>query len=191
MLLRDHYYSANKWRIVEIKKFSIGAGTTKVLVPKRLCLVVSSRSVRRQPEKLGRQWWKVWNKVLPGDWCRQSGVLVDQVCQRHEWVVPGIAARYREELCSSVLQSYTVCAPEPAASEGWRVHLWCGRNVSEAIISTNSQNSKTSSTVWLTHECAHTHTSIVMDSMQCCPWRESQITVSPTSENIFTHKINP
>ena len=25
----------------------------------RLCLVVSSRSVRRQPEKLGRRWWKV------------------------------------------------------------------------------------------------------------------------------------
>ena len=97
MLLRDYYYSANKWRIVEIKKFSIGAGTTAVLVPKRLCLVVSSRSVKRQPDKLGRRWWKVWNKVLPGDRCRQSGVLVDQVCQRHEWVVPGIAARYREE----------------------------------------------------------------------------------------------
>ena len=32
-------------------------------------------------------------------------------------MVPGIAARYREELCSSVLQSYTVCAPGPAASE--------------------------------------------------------------------------
>jgi len=29
-------------------------------MPKRLCLVVSSRSVRRQPEKLGRRWWKVW-----------------------------------------------------------------------------------------------------------------------------------
>ena len=43
----------------EIKKFSIGAGTTAVLVPKRQCLVVSSRSVRRQPEKLGRRWWKV------------------------------------------------------------------------------------------------------------------------------------
>ena len=79
-----------------------------MLVPKRLCLVVSSRSVRRPPEKLGRRWWKVWNKVLPGDRCRQSGVLVDQVCQLHEWVVPGIAAWYREELCSSVLQSYTV-----------------------------------------------------------------------------------
>ena len=79
-----------------------------MLVPKRLCLVVSSRSVRRQPEKLGRRWWKVWNKVLPGDRCKQSGVLVDQVCQLHEWVVPGIAAWYREELCSSVLQSYTV-----------------------------------------------------------------------------------
>ena len=48
MLLRDHYYSANKWRIVEIKWFSIGAETTAVLVPKRLCLVVSSRSVRWQ-----------------------------------------------------------------------------------------------------------------------------------------------
>ena len=34
-----------------------------------------------------------------------------------------LAARYREGLCSSVLQSYTVCAPGPAASEGWRVHL--------------------------------------------------------------------
>jgi len=56
-------------------------------MPKRLCLVVSSRSVRRKPEKLGRRWWKVWNKVLPGDRCRQSGVLIDQVCQRHEWVV--------------------------------------------------------------------------------------------------------
>ena len=31
MLLRDHYYSANKWRTVEIKKFSIGAGTTPFL----------------------------------------------------------------------------------------------------------------------------------------------------------------
>ena len=103
MLLRDHYYSANKWRIVEIKKFSIGAGTTAVLVPKRLCLIVSSRSVRQQPEKLGRRWWKVWNKVLPSDRCWQSAVLVDQVCQRHQWVVPGIAARYREELCSSVV----------------------------------------------------------------------------------------
>jgi len=41
--------------------FSIGAGTTAVLMPKRQCLVVSSRSVRRQPEKLGRRWWKVWN----------------------------------------------------------------------------------------------------------------------------------
>ena len=89
------------------------------------CLVVSSRSVRRQPEKLGRRRWKVWNKVLPGDRCRHSRVLVDQVCQRHEWVVPGITARYREGLCSSVLQSYTVCAPGPAASEGWRVCLWC------------------------------------------------------------------
>jgi len=100
-----------------------GAGTTAVLMPKRLCLVVSSRSVRRQPEKLGRRWWKVWNKVLPGNQCRQSGVLVDQVCQQHEWVVPSIAARYREELCSSVLQSYTVCAPGPAATEGWRVRV--------------------------------------------------------------------
>jgi len=64
MLLRDHYYSANKWRIVEIKKFSIGAGTTAVLVPKRLCLVVSSRSVRRQPEKLGRRWFLwFWAKI--------------------------------------------------------------------------------------------------------------------------------
>ena len=79
--MNDHYIMKdhNKWRIVEIKKFSIGAGTTAVLVPKRLCLVVSSRSVRRQPEKLGRRWWKVWNKVLLGDRCRQSGVLVDQV----------------------------------------------------------------------------------------------------------------
>jgi len=34
MLLRDHYYSDNKYRIVEIKKFSIGAGTTAVLMPK-------------------------------------------------------------------------------------------------------------------------------------------------------------
>ena len=99
-------------------------------MPKRLCLVVSFTSVRRQPEKLGRRWWKVW-KVLPGDRCWQSKVLVDQVCQRHEWVVPGIAAWYREELCSSVLQSYTVCAPGPAASEGWRVRLWCGRSVSD------------------------------------------------------------
>ena len=33
MLLRDHYYSANKWRIVEIKKFSIGAGTTNTPLP--------------------------------------------------------------------------------------------------------------------------------------------------------------
>ena len=100
-------------------------------MPKPLCLVVSSRSVRRQPEKLGRRWWKVWNKVLPGDRCWQSGVFVDQVCQRHEWVVPCIAARYRKGLCSSVLQSYTVCAPGPAASEGWRVRLWCGRSVSD------------------------------------------------------------
>ena len=93
-------------------------------MPKRLCLVVSSKSMRWQPEKLGRRWWKVWNKVLPGDRCRQNGVLVNHVCQRYEWVVPGIAARYREELCSSVLQSYTVCAPGPAASEVWRVrHL--------------------------------------------------------------------
>ena len=97
----------------------------------RVRLVVSSRSVRRQPEKLGRRWWKVWNKVLPGDRCRQSRVLVDQVCQQHEWVVPGIVARYHEGLCSSVLQSYTACAPGPAASEGWRVHLWCGRSVSD------------------------------------------------------------
>jgi len=81
--------------------------------------------------KLGRRWWKVWNKVLPGDRCWQSRVLVDQVCQRHEWVVPGIAARYREELCSSVLHCYTVCAPGPAASEGWRVHLWCGWSISD------------------------------------------------------------
>ena len=67
MLLRDHYYSANKCRTVEIKKFSIGAGTTAALVPKRLCLVVSSRSVRRQPEKLGRRWWKVvYIVVMPG-----------------------------------------------------------------------------------------------------------------------------
>ena len=66
-------------------------------------LVVSSRSVRRQSEKLGRRWWTVWNKVFPGDRCRQSGVLVDQVCQWHEWVDPGIAARYSEELSSSVL----------------------------------------------------------------------------------------
>jgi len=69
MLLRDHYYSANKWRIIEIKKFSIGAGTTAVLVPKRLC-------------------------------------------HRHEWVVPGIAARYREELRSSVASWQKV----------WRTH---------------------------------------------------------------------
>ena len=100
-------------------------------MPKWLFLIVSSRSVRRQPEKLGHWWWTVWNKVLPGDRCWQSGELVDQVCQRHEWVVPGIAARYREELCSSVLQSYTVCAPGPAASEGWWVRLWCGRSVSD------------------------------------------------------------
>ena len=114
------------------KKFSTVAGTTAVLMPKRLCLVVY-RPMRRQPEKLDRRWWKVWNKVLPGDRCRQSGVLVDKVCQQHEWVVPGIAARYREELCSSVLQSYrpTVCAPGPAASAGWRVRLWCGRSVSD------------------------------------------------------------
>jgi len=93
--------------IVEIKKFSIGAGTIAVLMPKRLCLVVSSRSVRRQPEKLGRRRLKVWNKVLPGDRCWQSGVLVDQVCQQHEWVVPGIAARYREGLCR--LAQYRLC----------------------------------------------------------------------------------
>jgi len=103
------------------KKFSIGAGTTAQLMPKRLCLVVSSRSVRRKPEKLGRRWRKVWNKVFPGDRCWQSGVLVDQVCQQHEWVVPGIAARYRKEHNSSVvLQSYTVYAlrdPQPVKAD--------------------------------------------------------------------------
>ena len=109
-------------------------------MPKRLYLVVSSRSVRRQLEKLGRRWWKVWNKVLPGNRCRQSGVLVDQVCQQHEWVVPGIAARYRDTF-SSVLQSYTVCAPGLAASEGWRVRLWCGRSVSDwrSVVPLNSE----------------------------------------------------
>jgi len=104
--------------------FSIGAETTAVLMPKRLFLAVRSRSVRRQPEKLGRRWWKVWNELRPGDWCWQTRVVVDQVCQPHEWVVSGITARYREELCSSVLQSYTVYAlrdPQPVKADKWRV----------------------------------------------------------------------
>ena len=96
---------------------------------KRLFLVMSSKSVRRQPEKLSHRWWKVWNEVRPGDQCWQSRVLVDQICQRHEWVVPDIAAWYRDELCSSVLQSYTVCAPGLKSIEGWRVRRWCGRSV--------------------------------------------------------------
>ena len=96
---------------------------------KWLFLVMSSKSVRRQPEKLSHRWWIVWNEVRPGDQCWQSGVLVDQICQRHEWVVPDIAARYRDELCNSVLQSYTVCAPGLKSIEGWRVRRWCGRSV--------------------------------------------------------------
>ena len=89
-------------------------------MPKRMCLVVSSKSVRRQPEKLGPRWWKVWNKVLPGDRCWQSGVLVDQVCQRHEWVVPGIAARYREWLCIAQycnLILYALRDPQPVKAD--------------------------------------------------------------------------
>jgi len=65
----------------------MGAGMTAVLMPKWLCLVVSSRSVRRQPEKLGRRWWKVRNKVLPGDRCRQSGVLcLHLLCLHSAWL---------------------------------------------------------------------------------------------------------
>ena len=131
MLLRNHWYSAKKssnrkvfdwcWNDRSVDAETTVSGTA-----------VSSRSVRRQPEKLSRRWWKVWNEVRPGDWCWQSGVLIDQVCQRRKCrVVPGIVSRYREELCSSVLQSYTVCAPGPAASESWRVRLWCGRSVSD------------------------------------------------------------
>jgi len=39
------------------RKVLIGAGMTTVLMPKRLFLPVSSRSVMQQLEKLGRRWW--------------------------------------------------------------------------------------------------------------------------------------
>jgi len=51
MLLRDHYYSA-KWRIVEIKKFSIGAGTTAVLVSTHLSFVRYEQMDRQVLDKI-------------------------------------------------------------------------------------------------------------------------------------------
>jgi len=110
---------------------------TAVLMPKRLCLAVSSRSVRRQPEKLGRRCWKVWNKVLPGDRCWQSGVLVDQVCQWHEWSQVsrcGIVKNSVAQYCNLIL--YALRDPQPVKADEcicqqcqrWGIipaFLWC------------------------------------------------------------------
>jgi len=58
MLLRDHWESAIKEKTVQTGKFSVGAGMTAELMPKRF-LAVSSKSVRRQLEQLGCRWQKV------------------------------------------------------------------------------------------------------------------------------------
>ena len=49
-------------------------------------------------------------------------MLVDQVCQQHESVVPGIAARYREGLCKFVAQYcnlilYALRDPQPVKAD--------------------------------------------------------------------------
>ena len=46
MLLRDHYYSANKWRIVEIKKFSIGTSSLSLKLQVIMCPRCENDSTR-------------------------------------------------------------------------------------------------------------------------------------------------
>ena len=58
----------------------------------------SSRWRKRQPEKLGCRQWIVWPTALWEDWWRLNEGSIDEERRRRVWAVPGIAARYREEL---------------------------------------------------------------------------------------------
>jgi len=89
----------------------------------------SSRWRKRQPEKLGCRQWRVWPTARWDDWWRLNGGSIDQERGRRVCAVPGTAARYREELGNPARRLCIVCAPVPAANEGWWAHQWCGRRL--------------------------------------------------------------
>ena len=107
-LLRDHYCSAIKLRIVEIKKVFNWCWNDRMQCWCRNdCVwlwVPDLWSGNRKSSAADGGKFEIRYFQPPGDPWWQSGVLVDQVCRQHEWVVvvPSIAARYCEELCSSV-----------------------------------------------------------------------------------------
>ena len=89
----------------------------------------SSRWRNRQPVKLGSRQWRVWPTARWDDWWRLNGGSIDQERGRRVCAVPGTAARYREELGNPARRLCIVCAPVPAANEGWWAHQWCGRRL--------------------------------------------------------------
>ena len=99
-----------------------------------------------------------WNKKV-FNWCwndRSVGA---------ETTVSGSEFQICEAATTDALVSlHTVAIVQPGMHQSNYQLLECGgryisadlTQLTKSGISTNSQNSKTSSTVWLTHECAHT-----------------------------------
>ena len=107
MLLRQ---SAAEEKTVQIRTFSVGAGTTAELMPKRRFLAVRSRPLRRQLEKLGRKFEMRYVQAV-GAGGAESLSTKDN--QQHEWVVP-------DRLSDLIKKNY--------ASMQVRVHEWEERN---------------------------------------------------------------
>ena len=85
---------------------------------------------RRQPEKLGCRRYTVWQTAQSSGWWRLNGASFGQERRQRVWAVPGIAARYREELGRPAWRPCIVCTPGRAANEGWLAHRLCDRSAS-------------------------------------------------------------
>ena len=139
MLTTEEWPRMNIWT----GQFSDDVKMTVQLVHWRRIQEARSRWTKRHPEKLGYRQWSVWRTAGRDDWWRLNEGSVDQEGRRHVRAVPGIAAHYREELGNPTLRPRTVCAPVPAANEGWRAHQWCDRSASGGRSAVSPRSSPT------------------------------------------------
>ena len=90
-------------------------------MPKRLCLVVSSRSVRRQPEKLGKFEIRYFQAIGAG---RAECSSTRYVSDTGEWSQVsrrGIVKNFVAQYCNLIL--YALRDPQPVKADESRVRL--------------------------------------------------------------------